>query len=154
MVAADSAFVIIPMYWTWPSYEGQRPALAAYDHPTPLDSESALPPLLEDLVAQATQGFRVLILTGLAHPDLGRAVSDHMHALLDPYCSDLDVRLCNSTAVEHLNEALRLTDLQSKLIHLGSYAGIRNLQLLVPHILDAQAVIALDDDRPRDAGLC
>ena len=39
----------------------------------------------------------------------------------------------------------------SDLIHLGSYAGIRNLQLLVPHILGAEAVIALDDDERVEA---
>ena len=146
MVSATSAFIVIPTYWTWPSTEDQRPALAAYDHPTPLDSDSTLPPLLEDLAAQVTQGFRVLVLAGLAHPDLGPAVSHHMRRLLGPYRSHLDMRLCDSNVLEGLRDVIRPTVLQSELIHLGSYAGIRNLQLLVPYILGAEAVIALDDD--------
>ena len=71
MVAASGAFIVIPTYWTWPSIEDWRPTTAAYDHPTPLDSESTLPPLLEDLAAQRAAGFQVLVLVGLAHPDLG-----------------------------------------------------------------------------------
>jgi hypothetical protein len=151
MISPANAFIIIPTYWTWPSTQGQRSELSAYDHPTPLDRESTLPALLEDLTVQAAQRFRVLVLVGLAHPDLGPAVSDHVRALLDPFRSRLDLRLCDSTAIEHLYDALGPTEPKSELLHLGSYAGIRNLQLLVPDILGAEAVIALDDDERVEA---
>jgi hypothetical protein len=146
MSSAASAFIVIPTYWTWPSNEAHRSATAAYDHPTPLDGESTLAPLLEDLASQRAAGFRVLVLVGLAHPDLGQSASARMRALLEPFRARLDLHLCDSAAVHHLYEALQPTALLSELIHLGKYAAIRNLQLLVPHILGAEAVIALDDD--------
>lgn len=143
---AASAVVIIPTYWTWPSSEAQQPTTAAYDHPTPLDSGSTLPPLLEDLACQRRGPPRVLILLGLAHPALGEAASRHLREILAPYRGRLDLRLCDSAAFETLKETLQPSKLQSELIHLNGYAGIRNLQLLVPHVLGAGVVIALDDD--------
>jgi len=146
MTTAENAVIVIPTYWTWPTGESHRPVTAAYDHPTPLDSDSTLPALLEDLAAQRAKGFRVLILTGLAHPDLGAAASEHVRQLLQSFQGRLDLRLCEATALRRLGRLLQLTAQESELIHLGSYSGIRNLQLLVPHILGAEVVVALDDD--------
>jgi hypothetical protein len=146
MASAENTFVIIPTYWTWPSSERGRPVTAAYDHPTPLDSESTLPPLLEDLSSQRARGLRVLILAGITHPDLAEAASKHVRKLLEPFHERLDLRLCDSAALARLIGVIRPNEQEARLIHLGSYSGIRNLQLLVPHILEAEVVLALDDD--------
>ncbi len=138
--------LIIPTYWTWPSSEGQGVVTASYDHPTPLDGESTLPSLLDDLSKQRETNFRVLILTGLAHPDLGGAVSAHVRALLEPYRQRLEIRLCDAPAWAKLKLMMGLSESQSQMLHLGSYSGVRNLQLLIPHILDTRVIIALDDD--------
>lgn len=152
MISASNAIIVIPTYWTWPSAEGHglarpdRLTTAAYDHPTPVSSDSTLPPLLEDLCNQRVEGLRALVLVGLVHADLAAAASEHMRELLGPYRERLDLRLCDAAAVEKLSERLRPGKLQNELFHLFSYAGIRNLQLLVPHILGAEVVVALDDD--------
>ncbi len=138
--------VIIPTYWTWPANESQRPVKASFDHPTPLDGESTLPPLLGDLWCQRNKDFDVLILTGLEHPDLGRTVSTHVHSLLAPFRQRLKLRICDPSAWEELSRKLHPTSAQMELLHLGSYSGIRNLQLLLPHILGARVIVALDDD--------
>jgi hypothetical protein len=144
MITPADAVIIIPTYWTWGS--GGGATSAAYDHPTPLDGESTLPPLLEDLSRQRARGFRVLVLIGLAHPDLAADASGHVRAILHPFHERLDMRLCDAASVQGLRAALGSGEAHAELFHLGSYAGIRNLQLLVPHILGAEAVIALDDD--------
>ncbi len=141
-----NTFVIIPTYWTWPSGESDRPETAAYDHPTPLDGDSTLPRLLDDLSQQRDPDFTTLVLTGLAHPDLGPAAAEHMRRLLRPYRDRLNLRVCDAPAWDGMQETLRAASLPADGLHLGSYGGIRNLQLLVPHILEAQVVIALDDD--------
>jgi hypothetical protein len=146
MTNATNAVVIIPTYWTWPTAEGQRATTSAYDHPTPLDGQSTLPPLLEDLAKQSADRVRVLVLVGLAHPDLGEAAARHVRELLQPYSERLELRACDAAALARLLELLGHAGLQAELLHLESYAGIRNLQLLVPHILGADAVVALDDD--------
>lgn len=138
--------IIIPTYWTWPSSESQRPVLASYDHPTPLDGESTLPPLLDDLSKQRGADFRVLILTGLAHPDVGEAVSAHVRAMLEPYRRRFEIHLCDAPTWTKIKSLLELSEAQSQMLHLGSYSGVRNLQLLIPHILGDRIIIALDDD--------
>ena len=146
MPSAADAVVTIPTYWTWPSTESHHPVTAAYDHPTPLDGDSTLVPLLDDLAAQHAAELRVLILIGLAHPDLEQAASDHVRQLLQPFCLRLDLRICDAAALGRLRALLDPSGAQGELFHLRSYAGIRNLQLLVPHVLDADVVVALDDD--------
>jgi hypothetical protein len=146
MTTPAEAVIIIPTYWTWRSTDGDHTATAAYDHPTPIGGESTLPPLLEDLCNQRAKGFRVLVLVGLAHPDLAGAASEHVRGILQPYRERLDLRICDAASMQGLRTALGSDEAHSDLFHLGSYAGIRNLQLLVPHILGAEVVIALDDD--------
>ena len=142
----DRLTVIIPTYWTWPSTESQRPTTAAYDHPTPLDGDSTLPRLLDDLCEQRGTVFRVLILSGLADPQLGQRASDHMHALLEPYRDRLELYICDAPTWLQLQSILESAKLPTRGFHLGSYNGVRNLQLLVPHIMGAQVIVALDDD--------
>lgn len=101
---------------------------------------------MDDLCAQRQAGFRVLILTGLAHPDLGAVIAGHVRDLLQPYRQRLDLRLCDAPAWARLKTIIRLSEPQAEMLHLGSYSGIRNIQLLLPHILGAQVVVALDDD--------
>jgi hypothetical protein len=138
--------VIIPTYWTWPSSESHRPETAAYDHPTPLGGESTLPRLLDDLSEQVDPAFRVLVLTGVAHPELGYTVADYVRTLLRPYEHRLNLDVCDAPAWARLKAILEISGLLTEGLHLNSYSGIRNLQLLVPHILGAQVIIALDDD--------
>jgi hypothetical protein len=47
---------------------------------------------------------------------------------------------------QRLKAALEQNGLQTDGLNLSSYAGIRNLQLLIPHLLGAQVIVALDDD--------
>jgi hypothetical protein len=145
-LTTNSITVVIPTYWTWPSSASRRPETASYDHPTPLDGDSTLPRLLDDLCEQRGLASRVLVLTGLAHPELGQAVADHMHTLLEPYRDRLDIHVCDAPTWARLEATLELSGLPTEGLHLGSYSGIRNLQLLVPHILGAQVIVALDDD--------
>jgi hypothetical protein len=143
--------VIIPTYWTWPASESARPEIAAYDHPTPLDGDSTLPRLLDDLAEQHFKGFKVLVLTGLSHPELSPFAAEHMSELLAPYRSRLSLITCDGPAWNSLKTILDYEGLPTNGLHLGSYSGIRNLQLLIPHILGARIIIALDDDERVEA---
>ena len=138
--------VIIPTYWTWPLDESDRPVIAAFDHPTPLDGESTLPRLLDDLAEQHFKDFKVVVLTGLRHSDLGQAVADRLSSLIKPYQSRLDFVVCDGLRWSRLKTAMENEALPTNGLNLGSYSGVRNLQLLIPHILEAKIIVALDDD--------
>ena len=102
--------------------------------------------LLGDLCEQVDPAFRVLVLTGVAHPSLGYTVADYMRTLLKPYEERLNLDVCNASAWARLKAILEISGLLTEGLHLNSYSGIRNLQLLVPHIMGAQVIVALDDD--------
>ncbi len=105
-----------------------------------------MPRLLDDLCEQVDPAFRVLVLTGVAHPQLGQAAAEHMRTLLNPYEDRLNLDVCDAPAWAHLKAILEVSGLLTEGLHLNSYSGIRNLQLLVAHILGSQVIVALDDD--------
>lgn len=144
-------WIVIPTYWTWPSSEQPRPESGAFDHPTPLDGVSTLPGLLDDLCAQSLQDFHLLILVGEAHPSLRIRAGEHVAGLLRPYQDRLSSLVLDRRRLERLQSVLSDHELTTAGLGLDSYAGIRNLQLLVPHILGCQAVVALDDDERVEA---
>ncbi|HEC24147.1 MAG TPA: hypothetical protein ENI95_14645 [Chloroflexi bacterium] len=147
----SSTWVIVPTYWTWPSSDPRSERVTgAFDHPTPVDGESTLPRLLESLSEQDGLPFQVLVLAGYveASPDLIRAARDRLTDIFKAYASRLSLYLCDA---ETLSTFRREVDragvsLPERAFDLISYAGIRNLQLLIPHIGEAEVIIALDDD--------
>ncbi len=135
--------IIIPTYWTWPAARAGHSIGVVYDHPTPLDGESTLPRLLESLTALQQPGFRVLILTAVTHPELEQAASDHVTALSAPFRTRLSLiqaTEADATFIRQRHPALAGD------VRMRGYAGVRNLQLLLPHALGAEVIVALDDD--------
>jgi hypothetical protein len=143
--------VVVPTYWTWPGNDNAHVETASYDHPTPLGGESTLPRLLDGLCKQRFKDFGVLILTGLSHPDLSQAAADHMASVLAPYRSSLDIFTCDGPTWERLKPILDIYRLPGGGLNLGNYSGIRNLQLLIPHIWGMKTIVALDDDEQVEA---
>ncbi len=134
---AKDLWVVVPTYWTAPGVVG------AFDHPTPFDGESTLPRLLESLARQEGPTFRVLLLAGCTNEgDLAEA-ERALRRRLEPFRHQLSLAVAGVGALRSLQPALQL---EGRVFNLLSYAGIRNLQLLIPYLLGAEIVIALDDD--------
>ncbi len=138
-----NVFIIIPTYWTWGSARADGPVEAVYDHPTPLDGESTLPRLLDSLTALAGQDFRVLVLTAVTHPELEHPVASRVEGLINPYRAHYPIAQTTESDAALIRQ--RHTDLAGH-VKMCTYAGVRNLQLLLPHALGAEVIIALDDD--------
>ena len=135
--------IIIPTYWTWGSARADGPIEAVYDHPTPLDGESTLPRLLDSLTALAGQDFRVLVLTAVTHPELEKPVASRVEGLINPYRAHYPIAQATESDAALIRQ--RHPDLAGH-VRMCTYAGVRNLQLLLPHALGAEVIIALDDD--------
>jgi len=144
--------IIIPTYWTWGSERADGPVTVIYDHSTPLDGESTLPRLLESLSALEGPQFSVLILTAATHPELEQAVDNRVDSLITPFrahypiaqATEADAALIRKHLLDRLTERSRLSLAEN--IQMCGYAGVRNLQLLLPHALGAEVIVALDDD--------
>jgi hypothetical protein len=140
--------ILIPTYWTWGSEEHGRPVEAVFDHPTPVDAESTLPRLLSTLCHEVGPPFAVWVLTATAHRALEQAAEQRVSEIIAPFRERLPIALFAASDLAVLHKRIR--DLcQADLVSLfsrGSYAGVRNCQLVIPCALGAEVAVALDDD--------
>ena len=138
--------IVIPTYWTWPSEREDGPVDAAYDHPTPLDGESTLPRLLDSLAKEEGSPFSVLVLTAVVHPDLEESAAQRMEALMRPYRPHFPITQFAAADLQLLRERVDAVDFDPSLVALRDYASVRNCQLIIPHLMGSEVVVALDDD--------
>ena len=138
--------IVIPTYWTWGSGRPDGPVEAAYDHPTPVDGPSTLPRLLDSLAKLEGPAFGVLVLTAAVHPNLEDAAAQRVEALIRPYCQHFPIAQFAAAALQLLQERVAAAGLNPALVALRDYASVRNCQLIVPHLLGGEVVVALDDD--------
>ena len=136
---AENLWIAVPTYWTWPTDEDGEER-TVFDHPTPLNEEGTLGRTLESFTHLEGR-FKVLIVAAGAHPDLGPRVHDRVSELIAPYAGRLEVALASPASLERLNATLA-----EPILSLDSYGNIRNVQLIVPFALGADAVIGIDDD--------
>ena len=138
--------IVIPTYWTWGSERADGPVEAIYDHPTPLDAPSTLPRLLDSLVKLEGPPFGVLVLTAAVHPDLEDAAAQRVEALIRPYRKHFPIAQFAAADLQLLRERVAAAGFDPAMVALRNYASVRNIQLIVPHLLGSEVVVALDDD--------
>ncbi len=142
MHAASSAdlWVVVPTYWG-------SARTSPFDHPTPLDGQSTLPRLLNSLLRQEkAPPFQVLVLLASESGPTQERALHRLREVLAPYHKGLTLWLAGPNSLHAVSRSLRRAGLDSAGIDTTSYAGVRNLQLLIPAALGAQAVAAVDDD--------
>jgi hypothetical protein len=133
-------WVIIPTYWG--PHQG-----SPFDHPTPLDGESTLPRLLESLTRQLdAPPFSVLILAASVTTQDAGQVSWRLSEIAQEYRAAFPLAVADHRTLQVISQILDSQGLDRTGVDLASYAGVRNLQLLIPGALGAELVIALDDD--------
>ena len=132
-----TTWIIIPTYWTDQSKTGN------FDHPTPINGESTLPRLLDSLLYQDEKDFQVLILAGAVDESVLPLAAGAVRQTSRKYADQLKLTICDLPMLLNMREQFNLPD---SAFNLTSYAGIRNVQLLIPNVAGAQVIIALDDD--------
>jgi len=139
--------IVIPTYWTREQRQPPQPGDAIFDHPTPLDGESTLPRLLDSLSRlEPSPPFRVLVLTAPVAPELGPAAEARVQEILSPFAHHFPVGQFGPSHLPLLQQVIERAGFDAQSITLANYAGVRNLQLLLPHALASHIIIALDDD--------
>src|SRR5689334_1776754 len=77
--------IVVPTYWTRAGGT-PRPGDAVYDHPTPLDGDSTLGPLMESL--QSLEGeFYLLLIVAVTGEDVSAAADARVTDLISKYPS-------------------------------------------------------------------
>lgn len=138
--------VVIPTYWGRPQGHPPLPGDVAYDHPTPLDGQSTLPRLLDSLVKQDVREFNVLILTAAVSPHLEGNAESKVAELAAPYRTVLPIAQFAASDLRFLQERVQASGFDADLVSLRGYPNVRNIQLIIPHVLGSEVIIALDDD--------
>lgn len=130
-------WIVIPTYWTSGTKTG------GFDHPTPVNGRSTLSRLLDSMINQKESDFRVLILAGGVDESVLPLASEAVDQIKQKYQNQLQITNCDYAILSKVREQYHLPE---RAFNLMTYAGIRNLQLLIPNMANAEIVIALDDD--------
>lgn len=138
--------VVIPTYWTSTDVKiKNKTPDAVYDHPTPLESKSTLPRLLDNLkrsdLRQDSASITIVVAT--THKALEEKAKERTREVLEGYKDDLNVtQFSASTLKEIVSEEKDLRDVLS----LYGYSNIRNIGLATAQILESDTLVFLDDD--------
>ena len=142
----DRITIVIPTYWSWPNGQSGSVQDAIFDHPTALDREGTLVRCLESLRNLEGPPFQVLIITAAVNPQLTEAVESRVEQIMAPFKKDFPILQFAPSDLIHVRKVLYDHGLETGLAGLGSYAEIRNCQLLGAAILGSDLIVGIDDD--------
>ncbi len=138
--------VVVPTYWTKSTGKPTDKFYNIYDHPTAIDDTGTIGKCLDSL--RGVEGdFDVVLLGSATEPYLEPKVEERLGELAKEY-EDLNITVFTTTQLNSLHtrmQQLEMDDLIDK-VSLNGYGNIRNLCLIVPHILGSDVAILLDDD--------
>jgi GT2 family glycosyltransferase len=138
--------IAVPTYWCWGQEKAGETSKITYDHPTPIDRPSTLERLLDSLVPIDYPDFRILIITATTTSMLGEAAEERVRGIIGKYRDRLQIMQFASGDLAFLRERLEALGFDPALISLHGYGNVRNIQLIVSHLLGAEIVVGLDDD--------
>ncbi len=143
--------VAIPTYWSRPG--NWQPGDGVYDHPTPLDQDGTLGRTLESLARLEDRGdMEVVVVTAATAPDLAEPARRRVAQIIEDSHPAVPVSLFCQRHVDELRRRLKSedqADLQD-VLSLDGYSNIRNVCLALGQLMNAPAVVQIDDDEVFD----
>ncbi len=138
--------VIIPTYWTSTetTIQHQTPD-AVYDHPTPIESCSTLPRLLDSLrnTDLPIESTKITVIAATTHQALEEKAKKRVNEILNKYKDHFNICLFSGSALKKI----RAKDQNlSSLLSFHGYSNIRNIGLVIAQILRSNYLVFLDDD--------
>lgn len=138
--------VVVPTYWTKSTGKSTDRFYNIYDHPTPIEDEGTVGRCLDSL--RAVEGdFDVVLLGSASEPYLQPKVEERLADISSQY-EDLDITVFSYGQLSSLHKRMEQLDMDELIdkVSLDGYGNIRNLCIIVPHILGSDIAILLDDD--------
>jgi hypothetical protein len=138
--------VIIPTYWT-PTKTTIRHKTpeAVYDHPTPIESHSTLPRLLDSLknTDLPTESTKITVIAATTHQTIEEKAKERVKEVLSDYEDCFKIRPFSASTLRKISS--KDQNLAS-LLSLYGYSNIRNIGLAIAQILKSDCLVFLDDD--------
>ena len=138
----------IPSYWGRSKDVGWKEGDAVYDHPTPLDEEGTLRRALESLSILENKGFNLVILAAATAEDIRGRVEDKVWSIVRDLGAEVEILVFSHSHLARIHESLEAKGMGALtgLLALRGYSNIRNLCVLLPHILGSDVAVLIDDD--------
>lgn len=138
--------IVVPTYWGR-SFGLRRAGDSVEDHPTPVNQSGTMARLLRSLQALPDRPKVVLLLISSSAPDVETSAAYQVDMIRDLY-PDLPIALWTPAHVRMLHGRLRSLGHAEWMPWFDGrgYPQVRNLQLLIPYLIECELVVALDDD--------
>ena len=138
--------IVIPTYWGWETGKSRQPGDSIYDHPTPIDTTGTLGRCLESLKNITGYSFNVLIITSAINPALEQAAEAKVENIIAPFRKIFPIAQFGPSDLTLLRNRLAHLGFDPEMVGLSNYANVRNCQLIGPHLLGSDVIVAIDDD--------
>jgi len=142
--------MVIPSYWARERKASHIEGEAIYDHPTPLDSNGTLLRTIESLKILKDKNFQLVIIIATTTEDINLEAETKVKNIITPALANLGINILLFTPSK-LKKIYNLLISHGKedyikLLKLHGYPNIRNLCIFIPHILESEVALLIDDD--------
>ncbi|UGV41523.1 hypothetical protein J7W08_04330 [Methanococcoides orientis] len=141
--------MVIPSYWGRESNVGWLEGDSVYDHATPLDSEGTIGRAIESTAILEDTDFELVILVAPNNAEITDQVEQKVREIIRSSSNgNIKVHMFGPSNLEKLHEELKNggMDEYCDLLSLTGYSNIRNMCLFIPHIMNSDVALLIDDD--------
>lgn len=140
--------MVIPTYWSRERKVGYKEGDAIYDHPTPLDEEGTLRRAIESARILRRKDFDLVIIGVSTSPDIEQQVEQKIKEIVEGTKTQIKTFAFSYSQLKKITNFLNSQGEKNfvDLLQLKGYSNVRNLCLLIPHLLSSEVVILIDDD--------
>jgi hypothetical protein len=139
------SIIVIPTYWSRvkPGKED-----LVYDHPTPLNQDGTLGRLLKSLDVIKKSDFSVIVISCPTNPSIGKEVKNKVDGIIKPFRNKYKILHFSYPDLLKLHKLLKEKNKSEYVPYLSleGYSDIRNMCVILPHVLKADVAILIDDD--------
>jgi len=119
-----------------------------YDHPTPLNEKGTLGHLLKSLFVLRKNSIKVIIISCPTTPLIANEVKEKVEQIIEPFRKNYDILHFSYPDLLKTRELAKENGGEEYISYLSieGYSNIRNMCLILPHILNKDVAILIDDD--------
>jgi hypothetical protein len=119
-----------------------------YDHPTPTGEDGTLGRLLASLSVLRESDLYVIVISCPTNPSIGKEVKNKIDKIIKPYMKDYKILHFSYPDLLKFHRLAKGRGGHEYIsyLNLEGYSNIRNMCLILPHILKADVSILIDDD--------